>query len=249
MIKNIKQINKQWRLANKEKIYTNNKNRKLKLKRIKGSHTFKEWELLKKQCNYKCVVCGIHENKLKKEYKGTQFTKLTKDHIIPISKGGSNYITNIRPLCVSCNSKKRDEKAFKIIITTGVWDLLHAGHINIFKIAKQLGDYLIVGVSTNKLIKNYKKINPILNCKQRKKVIRAIKYVDAVVTQTKLIDIQQFKDLKADLFVIGDDWKDRKDIEGLNWLRKNNKVKFIPYTKELSTTKIKNKIVKEWKIK
>lgn len=61
-----------------------------------GSYTFDEWELLKKQYGYTCPACGRKEPKI----------KLTFDHIIPLSKGGSNYIENIQPLCKNCNSKK-----------------------------------------------------------------------------------------------------------------------------------------------
>ncbi|HEC65848.1 MAG TPA: HNH endonuclease [bacterium] len=74
------------------------KNRRNKLKRkAEGSHTFGEWELLKRQYGYRCVCCG----------KGEVEVKLTEDHIIPLSKGGSDYIENIQPLCQSCNSIKR----------------------------------------------------------------------------------------------------------------------------------------------
>lgn len=134
-----------------------------------------------------------------------------------------------------------------VVLTAGTFDLLHIGHINILKQAKNLGDDLIVAVSTNKLVKEHKGYGPILNLRQRTAVLKTIKYVDKVVKQEELISLKQFKELNADLFVVGDDWKDRKDIEGLNWLRKNKKVIFIPYTKELSSTKIKNKIYKEWK--
>lgn len=137
----------------------------------------------------------------------------------------------------------------KIIFTAGSFDLLHEGHINILKRARELGDYLIVSLSTNNLIIVHKGYHPILSYKQRAAVLKELKCVDKVVPQIKLVDIKQFQKLKADIFVIGDDWKNRTDVPGLNWLKKNNKVVFIPYTKELSTTKIKNKIVKEWKLK
>ena len=131
-----------------------------------------------------------------------------------------------------------------IIFTAGSFDLLHIGHLNILQKAKSLGTTLIVAVSTNKLIKQHKGCNPILNWKQRATLIKALKCVDKVVKQSKLIDICQFQTLGADLFVIGDDWIDRTDIEGLNWLKHQNKVYFIPYTKSLSSTKIKEKIIK-----
>ncbi|WP_339306506.1 HNH endonuclease signature motif containing protein [Paenibacillus sp. FSL R5-0519] len=65
-------------------------------KNAEGSHTEKEWQLVKERHNNKCAMCK--EDKF-----------LTKDHIIPLSKGGSDYIENIQPLCRNCNSKKHDK--------------------------------------------------------------------------------------------------------------------------------------------
>ena len=65
-------------------------------RKAEGSYAFGEWELLKKQYGYRCPSCGRPESEI----------KLTPDHIIPLSKGGSNYIENIQPLCRSCNCKK-----------------------------------------------------------------------------------------------------------------------------------------------
>lgn len=93
----------------KDKKHTNELAKRWKSKRralkkgAEGSFILAEWELLKKQYGHRCPVCNRKEPKV----------KLTIDHIIPLSKGGSNYIENIQPLCKPCNSRKR-QKAFKI---------------------------------------------------------------------------------------------------------------------------------------
>lgn len=66
-----------------------------------GNHTLEQWEELKKKYNYCCVICGMQE-----PFTDQRIQKLTEDHIIPISKKGTNYIENIQPLCLRCNSKK-----------------------------------------------------------------------------------------------------------------------------------------------
>ena len=87
---------KRWVMKNREhKNYLNRRRRAMKYEAL-GFYTLGEWELLKKQYGYTCPCCGKKEPEI----------KLTEDHIIPLSKGGTNWIDNIQPLCKSCNSKK-----------------------------------------------------------------------------------------------------------------------------------------------
>lgn len=82
-----------WRAKNKTLTNHLTKGYHYRRKGAKGKHTLKEWIELCRNVNGKCVACHVE-------------AKLTKDHIIPLSKGGTDYIDNIQPLCVSCNSKK-----------------------------------------------------------------------------------------------------------------------------------------------
>jgi len=101
----LRQINKgskhpQWKGGRTKKEISwqkNKRNRVIKRLKVESlSHTYGEWELLKKQYGYKCACCKKTEPEI----------KLTEDHIIPLSKGGSDLIENIQPLCGSCNCKK-----------------------------------------------------------------------------------------------------------------------------------------------
>jgi len=86
----------------KKVSWQKNKRNRLKNLTVKefGGHTYGEWELLKKQYGYICPCCELSEPfNQKSKY-------LTEDHIIPLSKGGSDLIENIQPLCLSCNIKK-----------------------------------------------------------------------------------------------------------------------------------------------
>jgi 5-methylcytosine-specific restriction endonuclease McrA len=85
-----------YRKKNKEKVYFWGRHREYLKKNCVGSHTFQEWEDLKKQYNHTCLCCKRREPEI----------KLCEDHIIPLSKGGGNYINNIQPLCRQCNTKK-----------------------------------------------------------------------------------------------------------------------------------------------
>lgn len=133
----------------------------------------------------------------------------------------------------------------KVVFTGGSWDLFHIGHLNVLKESKKLGDTLIVGVSTDELIEKYKGVPPVMNFNQRSLIIKELKCVDFVVEQKNIFDVDQFVDLKADLFVVGDDWIGKEHlVPGLKWLSDNKFLRYVEYTKGLSTSMIKDKIIK-----
>tara|TARA_A100001388_G_C28544677_1_gene391928 strand:+ start:131 stop:559 length:429 start_codon:yes stop_codon:yes gene_type:complete len=132
----------------------------------------------------------------------------------------------------------------KIIIgyTTGVFDLFHVGHVRLLKKAKSLCDRLIVGVSTDKLVKRYKNKYPIISQKERIEVVRSNKYVDYVVSQNSLNKFTSWKKLKYDLIFVGDDWFATTKWRELDIKFKEVGVRiiYLPYTKGTSSTKINN---------
>ena len=97
-----KKYQKEYRKRNPEKQIIKCHNYRARLRNTEGSFTLKEWEAKKKEFNYKCAICGISEEAL---LNLTGFG-LTVDHIMPGSKGGKNFISNIQPLCFQCNRKK-----------------------------------------------------------------------------------------------------------------------------------------------
>lgn len=132
------------------------------------------------------------------------------------------------------------------VFTSGSFDLFHIGHLNILEKSAALGDELIVGVSTDELIEKYKGAKPIIPFEQRMRIVESIKGVTKVVKQTKLTEIDQLKRENIDIVTIGDDWID-KHLEGLEWIKKQpgKKVVYFPYTNGISTTMIKQRIIKD----
>jgi len=131
------------------------------------------------------------------------------------------------------------------IYTSGSFDLMHFGHLNILQKAKKLGDYLIVGVSTDDLIKDYKQIKPIISYKDRVAIIRELKCVDEVIPQIRFFDVTQLQQYHIDIIVLGDDWRNKPFPELIQCLDALHiKMVYVPYTKRLSTSSIKRKIIK-----
>ena len=137
------------------------------------------------------------------------------------------------------------KQKYKIGYTDGVYDLFHVGHLNMIQTAKCCCEYLIVGVHGDDVVEGYKHHKPIINENDRKRIIESIKGVDQVV-------INQFRDkLKLwelyhfDVVFIGDDWKgtERWNNFEKELAKINVDVVYVPYTKGISTTEIREKIM------
>lgn len=129
----------------------------------------------------------------------------------------------------------------KKVITYGTFDLLHYGHINLLRRAKELGDYLIVALSTDEFNWNEKRKVCYFTYEQRKQLLEAIRYVDLVIPEEnweqKVSDVNEFK---VDTFVMGNDWEGKFDF-----LKDHCEVVYLPRTPEISTTQIKQELKKK----
>lgn len=122
------------------------------------------------------------------------------------------------------------------VITYGTYDLLHQGHINLLRRAKELGDYLIVGVTNDSFDRNRGKLNVRNNVLERVEAVRATGYADLIIIEDyvgqKIDDIQKYN---VDIFAIGSDWEGKFD-----YLNEFCKVVYLPRTEGISSTMLRN---------
>jgi glycerol-3-phosphate cytidylyltransferase len=137
-------------------------------------------------------------------------------------------------------------KKYRLGYTAGVFDLFHVGHLNILKKAKEYCDELIVGVSTDELVANYKNKVPVIPYEERVSIVSAIKYVDKVVPQVNRNKFEAWEKLKFDVMFVGDDWKGSKlftEVEQ-QFREVGVDIVYFPYTQGTSSTMLREKISK-----
>ncbi|BFI98600.1 MAG: glycerol-3-phosphate cytidylyltransferase [Priestia megaterium] len=125
----------------------------------------------------------------------------------------------------------------KIVITYGTFDVLHYGHINLLKRAKALGDYLIVGISTDEFnaLKGKKSF---YTFEHRKHLLKSIKYVDKVIPEECWEQkVQDLKKYDVDIFVMGNDWEGKFDF-----LSEYCAVTYLPRTEGISSTQVRDSL-------
>jgi D-beta-D-heptose 7-phosphate kinase/D-beta-D-heptose 1-phosphate adenosyltransferase len=151
-------------------------------------------------------------------------------------------MSKVKTLTVLKNiiSKYKKQKK-KVIFTNGCFDILHPGHIKVFKEAKKKGDVLVLGLNSDSSIKKIKgKKRPILNEKSRIEVLNAIEYIDYIIVFQEDTPYNLIKELKPHYLVKGGDWKE-DEIIGKEFVQKVFRVKLCPGQ---STSSIIKKIKK-----
>lgn len=130
------------------------------------------------------------------------------------------------------------------VITYGTYDLLHQGHINLLKRAKELGDYLIVGVTSDTFDQGRGKLNTRNNVLERVEAVKATGYADEVIIEDyvgqKIDDIQKYE---VDIFAIGSDWVGKFD-----YLNEYCKVIYLPRTEGISSTQLRAETQRTYRI-
>lgn len=130
--------------------------------------------------------------------------------------------------------------------TTGVYDMFHIGHLNVIRRAKEQCDYLIVGVSTDELVRKDKGKTPVIPYEERAAIIAALKYVDEVVPQPDKNKVEAWERYHFDKMFVGSDWKDTPQ-----WNRFEEQFRplgveivYLPHTDGISSTKLTT-VIKE----
>jgi glycerol-3-phosphate cytidylyltransferase len=132
----------------------------------------------------------------------------------------------------------------KKVITYGTYDLLHQGHINLLRRAKELGDYLIVGVTSDSFDRGRGKLNVRNNVLERVEAVKATGYADEVIIEDylgqKIDDIQKYD---VDIFAIGSDWEGKFD-----YLKEFCEVVYLPRTEGISSTMLREDLQEDIKM-
>lgn len=135
-------------------------------------------------------------------------------------------------------------KKYKIGYTTGVFDMFHIGHLNILKRAKEQCDFLIVGVSTDECVREYKNKSPIIPFAHRYEIVKSIKYVDKVVSQNTMDKMSAWQELRFDVLFHGNDWQNSdmyaKIVQEFDTIGVD--VVFLPHTDGISSTILRERL-------
>ena len=123
--------------------------------------------------------------------------------------------------------------------TTGVYDLFHIGHLNLLKNARGMCDRLVVGVTVDELVQ-YKGKTAVIPFEERVEIVRACRYVDAVVPQYDMDKLKVCKKLGATYMFVGDDWYGTEKWKAYEeeFAREGISIVYFPYTRGVSSTKI-----------
>jgi glycerol-3-phosphate cytidylyltransferase len=132
-----------------------------------------------------------------------------------------------------------------IVYTVGTFDLLHVGHLALLEYCATLGDVLAVGVASDQVVNSYKPNVPVIPLDQRLEMLKALRCVDIVRPYYALEYVSACKELKVDIFVIGEDWGNKPHNIAVETSLKNagKKIIQVVYNPRTSSTRIKQNVM------
>lgn len=132
-----------------------------------------------------------------------------------------------------------------IVYTVGTFDLLHVGHVALLEYCKSLGDFLAVGVASDRVVNSYKPNVPVIPLEQRMDMLKSLRCVDIVRPYHELEYVSGCKELNADIFVIGEDWGSKPhNIAVESYLKSEGKqINQVLYSPRTSSTRIKQDVM------
>ena len=131
------------------------------------------------------------------------------------------------------------------VYTVGTFDLLHVGHLALLEYCKTLGDIVAVGVASDEVVNSYKPNVPVIPLKQRMEMLKALRCIDIVRPYYELEYVSGCKELKPDIFIIGEDWgRNPHNIDVETYLKSvDKKILQVSYNPQTSSTKIKQNVI------
>jgi cytidyltransferase-like protein len=136
-----------------------------------------------------------------------------------------------------------------VIYTVGTFDLLHVGHLALLEYCKTLGNIVAVGVASDSVVNSYKPNVPVIPLEQRIEMLKALCCVDIVRPYHKLEYVSACKELKPDIFVVGEDWGHKShNIDVESYLKaEGKKIVQVTYDPQTSSTKIKQDVIAQFR--
>ena len=136
-----------------------------------------------------------------------------------------------------------------LVYIPGVWDLLHVGHVVVLERAKALGDRLVVGVPSDRIVLDDKGSAPVMSLEHRVKMLQSLRCVDLAIPYYDLSFIDHLNSFDPDILVVGTDWgMENRHRQAEQWIYDHGKRMIVlPRTPMISTTEIKRTILEQRK--
>lgn len=143
----------------------------------------------------------------------------------------------------------KDLKNQMTVYTVGTFDMLHVGHLALLEYCRSLGDIVVVGVASDKVVNSYKPNVPVIPLDQREEMLKGLRSVDIVRPYHELEYVSACKELNVDIFVIGEDWGNQPHNLAVELYLKKEGKKIIQvlYNPRTSSTRIKQNVIAQFK--